>query len=81
MSAFVRQLEARSARMDKMNEAYNVLVEVMRNRFNGEAYAYQAGFFQAQLFSLAADRKDSTDELVEAMLKAAKRLAEEKATV
>lgn len=80
-SAFVRQLEARSARMNAMNEAYQVFADALRDRFNGEGYAYQAGFFQSQLFSLAADRRDSTEELVRSMLNAANRLSAEKVTV
>jgi len=80
-SAFVRQLEARSARMNAMNEAYQVFADALRERFDSEGYAYQAGFFQSQLFSLAADRKDSTDELVRSMLNAANRLSAEKVTV
>ena len=80
-SAFVRQLEARSARMNAMNEAYQVFADALRDRFNGEAYAYQAGFFQSQLFSLAADRKASTDDLIRSMLDAANRLSAEKVNV
>lgn len=80
-SAFVRQLNARSARLNAMNGAYETLANALRERFGNEGYAYQAGFFQSQLFSLAADRKDSTDELVDVMLKAAARLSAEKVTV
>ena len=80
-SAFVRQLEARSARMNAMNEAYQVFADALRERFDSEGYAYQAGFFQSQLFSLAADRRDSTEELVRSMLDAANRLAGERVTV
>jgi hypothetical protein len=39
----------------------------VRRRYSDGAYAYMAGFLQSQLLSLAADRADTTDDLIKAL--------------
>jgi hypothetical protein len=58
MSRFLKELEARQSRTKRLLEAMRELEAVE------SSYAFQAGFYQSQLMTLAADAEASTDQLI-----------------
>ena len=64
MSALVRELDARRARFEMLQQSMREYENRVRERFPDGGYAYMAGFLQSQLMSLAADRLDTTEELI-----------------
>ena len=58
MNNFTKELNDRRARVDTIITALSNFREAY------PSYAFQAGVFESQLMSLAADNKDSTNELV-----------------
>ena len=58
MSRLDQYLTARRARVDRLMAALREFREAQ------PSYAYQAGFFESQLLTLAADSQDSTDTLI-----------------
>jgi histidinol phosphatase-like enzyme len=63
MNKFLKEMEARSARSKMIYDALREYEAAVKN--DGEfAYARLAGFLEANLIPLAADRLDSTEELV-----------------
>jgi hypothetical protein len=61
MSKFARYIETRNVRFD--------MIQAAIKEFEGKRpeYAYQAGFYLSQLMSLAADRQDTTEDLIRAL--------------
>lgn len=66
MSKFVRELDKRRARVDRLINALREFREVQTS------YAYQAGFFESKLLSYAADSEANTEELIRDLQRAAK---------
>jgi hypothetical protein len=63
MSKFVKEMEARSARFKMIFDALREYEAAVKS--DGEfAYARLAGFLEANLIPLAADRLDTTEDLV-----------------
>ena len=58
MSKFAQYIDTRNARFESIREA------VKEFETKRPEYAYQAGFYLSQLLSIAADRQDSTEELI-----------------
>jgi hypothetical protein len=73
MSRLIKQLDARRARFEKMQAAMKVFREATESKY-GSSYAYMAGFLESQLLSLAADRLDSTEDLIRDLNHATKSL-------
>lgn len=75
MNKFLKEMEARSARSQMI---YNALREYEAAvKSNGDfPYARLAGFLEANLIPLAADRLDSTEDLVRNLKYATKRIVE-----
>jgi hypothetical protein len=63
MNKFVREMEARSARSAMIREAMRTYEDSLRAEY-GSPYAAMAGVLEAMLTSLAADRLDSTEDVV-----------------
>jgi len=61
MSKFARYIETRNARFDAIQAA------VKEFELKKPEYAYQSGFYISQLMSLAADRQDTTEDLIRAL--------------
>jgi len=73
MNKFLKEMEARSARSKMIYEALREYEAAVKN--DGEfAYARLAGFLEANLVPLAADRLDSTEDLVRNLKYATERL-------
>lgn len=73
MNKFLREMEARSARSKMIFDALREYEAALKN--DGEfAYARLSGFLEANLVPLAADRLDSTEDLVRALKSATKRM-------
>lgn len=72
MNKFLREMEARSARSAMIREAMRAYEESCRAEY-GSPYAAMAGVLESLLTSLAADRLDSTEEVVRSL----KRLTKE----
>lgn len=63
MSKFVKEMEARSARSKMIFDALREYETAVKS--DGDfAYARLAGFLEANLIPLAADRLDTTEDLV-----------------
>lgn len=58
MSRLNQYLDARRARVDRIMTALREFREAQ------PSYAYQAGFFESQLLTLAADDNESTESLI-----------------
>ena len=67
MSALDLELQVRRARLEVLQNAMRNYEDNVRRRYSDGAYAYMAGFLVAQLLSLAADRADTTDDLIKAL--------------
>ncbi len=63
MSKFLKMLEARSARSEMIREAMREYENSCRERYDSP-YASMAGVFESMLTSLAADRLDTTEEVI-----------------
>jgi len=63
MNKFVREMEARSARAVIIRNAMREYENFCRERY-GSSYAAMAGVLESMLTSLAADRLDSTEDVV-----------------
>jgi hypothetical protein len=63
MSKFEREMAARGARVDMIQKAMREYENAMRTEY-GSPYASMAGLLESLLTSLAADRLDSTEDLV-----------------
>jgi len=77
MNKFLKEMEARSARSKMIYDALREYEAAVKN--NGEAayyYARLAGFLEANLVPLAADRLDSTEDLVRNLKYATKQIVE-----
>jgi hypothetical protein len=64
MSALIRELDARRARFEMLQQSMREYESRVSERFPDGGYAYMAGFFQSQLMSLASDRLDTTEQLI-----------------
>jgi len=63
MSKIVKMLETRRARADMISVAMREFENSCRERYDSP-YASMAGVFESMLTSLAADRLESTEEVV-----------------
>jgi meiotically up-regulated gene 157 (Mug157) protein len=74
MSSLIREMEARSARSAMIREAMRAYEESCRAEY-GSPYAAMAGVLESLLTSLAADRLDSTEEVVRSLKRLTKEVA------
>jgi|APGre2960657373_1045057.scaffolds.fasta_scaffold66173_3 hypothetical protein len=74
MSRLIREMEARSARSAMIREAMRAYEESCRAEY-GSPYAAMAGVLESLLTSLAADRLDSTEEVVRSLKRLTKEVA------
>jgi meiotically up-regulated gene 157 (Mug157) protein len=74
MNKFLREMEARSARSAMIREAMRAYEESCRAEY-GSPYAAMAGVLESLLTSLAADRLDSTEEVVRSLKRLTKEVA------
>lgn len=74
MSKLIREMEARSARSAMIREAMRAYEESCRAEY-GSPYAPMAGVLESLLTSLAADRLDSTEEVVRSLKRLTKEVA------
>lgn len=74
MSKLIREMEARSARSAMIREAMRAYEESCRAEY-GSPYAAMAGVLESLLTSLAADRLDSTEEVVRSLKRLTKEVA------
>ncbi len=74
MSRLIREMEARSARSAMIREAMRAYEESCRAEY-GSPYAPMAGVLESLLTSLAADRLDSTEEVVRSLKRLTKEVA------
>ncbi len=63
MSKIVKMLETRRARSEMIREAMREFENSCRDRY-GSPYAAMAGVLESMLTSVAADRLDSTEDVV-----------------
>lgn len=73
MNKFVKEMDARSARSKMIVEALREYEAALKND-GVYAYARLAGFLETNLVLLAADRLDSTENLVRNLKSATKRM-------
>ena len=66
MSRLLREMDRRRARVERLIVALREFREVQNS------YAYQAGFFESKLLTLAADSEANTEELIRDLQRAAK---------
>jgi len=67
MNKFAKMMGDRSARFDRLNTAMKEFEQVTKKE-NGEYnYSYLAGFYMQQLLMLAADNRESTEDLVKTL--------------
>lgn len=71
MNKFSREMEARSARSAMIREAMRAYEESCRVEY-GSPYAAMSGVLESLLTSLAADRLDSTEEVVRTLKRLSK---------
>jgi hypothetical protein len=71
MSKFAREMEARSLRAGMIRNAMREYEDAARAAY-GSPYAAMSGVLEAMLTSLAADRFDSTEEVVRHLKRLAK---------
>jgi len=64
MSKIVKMMDARRARVEMIIEAMRDFEQSTKKEDGQYQYAYLAGFYMQQLLTLAADRLDSTENLV-----------------
>jgi hypothetical protein len=81
MNKFVKEVEARSARSKMIYDALREYEAIAKKVDSSVAYARLAGFLEGSLVPLAADRLNSTEELVRNLKYATERLAERLETV
>ena len=67
MSKFAKMMSDRSARFDRLNTAMKDFEQASKNESGEFAYAYLAGFYMQQLLMLAADNRESTEDLVKTL--------------
>ena len=64
MSKLIKELDARRARFEMLQTAMREFEDKVRQKFPDGGYAYISGFLSSQLMSLAADRLDSTEQVI-----------------
>ena len=67
MSKFAKMMSDRSARFDRLNTAMKEFEQVTKTESGEYAYSYLAGFYMQQLIMLAADNRESTEDLVKTL--------------
>jgi len=76
MSKFVRELQVRGARFDMIQKVMREFEDSILKKNPDAGYAYLAGYLSTMITSLAADRLDTTEDLI-AKLKLAMKIEEE----
>jgi hypothetical protein len=64
MSNFIKELDARRARFERLQIAMREFEDRTKEKYPEGGYAYISGFLSSQLMSLAADRLDSTEQVI-----------------
>jgi hypothetical protein len=64
MSNFIKELDARRARFEMLQTAMREFEDRTKEKYPEGGYAYISGFLSSQLMSLAADRLDSTEQVI-----------------
>jgi len=67
MNKFVKMMGDRTARFDRLNTAMKEFEQVTKSESGEYAYSYLAGFYMQQLIMLAADNRESTEDLVKTL--------------
>jgi len=67
MNKFQKMMGDRSARFDRLNTAMKEFEQASKNESGEYAYSYLAGFYMQQLIMLAADNRESTEDLVKTL--------------
>lgn len=75
MSKFLREMDARRARCEMIRAAMREYEDAARVAY-GSPYSAMAGILESMLTSLAADRLDSTEEVVRQLKRLANRKME-----
>ena len=67
MNKIAKIMGDRSARFDRLNTAMKEFEQVTKTESGEYAYSYLAGFYMQQLIMLAADNRESTEDLVKTL--------------
>jgi len=67
MNKFAKMMGDRSARFDRLNTAMKEFEQVTKTENGQYNYSYLAGFYMQQLIMLAADNRESTEDLVKTL--------------
>ena len=67
MNKFAKMMGDRSAIFDRLNTAMKEFEQVTKTESGEYAYSYLAGFYMQQLIMLAADNRESTEDLVKTL--------------
>ena len=67
MNKFAKMMGDRTARFDRLNTAMKEFEQVTKSESGEYAYSYLAGFYMQQLIMLAADNRESTEDLVKTL--------------
>jgi len=67
MNKFAKMMGDRSARFDRLNTAMKEFEQVTKTENGQYNYSYLAGFYMQQLLMLAADNRESTEDLVKTL--------------
>ena len=77
MSKFVRELQVRGARFEKIQTVMREFEDSVLKKNPDAGYAYLAGYLSTMIISLAADRLDTTENLISDLKYGIKRNQEE----
>jgi len=67
MNKFAKMMGDRTVRFDRLNTAMKEFEQVTKSESGEYAYSYLAGFYMQQLIMLAADNRESTEDLVKTL--------------
>ena len=67
MNKFAKMMGDRSARFVRLSTAMKEFEQVTKTESGEYAYSYLAGFYMQQLIMLAADNRESTEDLVKTL--------------
>jgi hypothetical protein len=73
MNKFVKNLGDRHARFELLHDAMKEFEQSTKTENGQYNYSYLAGFYMSQLLMLAADKKESTEELIRTINSVAKK--------
>ena len=67
MNKFAKMMGDRTARFDRLNTAMKEFEQSTKTENGQYNYSYLAGFYMQQLIMLAADNRESTEDLVKTL--------------